>query len=344
MKILLFTDNHFCSSSSIVRQRGENFSKRLENQVQTLNWLEGISLSEHCDAVVCLGDFFDKSTLNDEELTALKFIEWNNLPHYFLVGNHESSVNGLDYTSAKALQSSTHYVINKPSKIIDEQYNVELCFLPYFIESNRDTLNHYFPTSSSYNKRIIFSHNDIKGLQLGAFLSKDGFDVNEIQESCDLFINGHLHNGGCFANKCYNLGNVTGLNFGEDASRYKHCVAILDTSNLELKFIENPYAFNFYKLEFNDVKDFDTLSHLKNNAIVSIKCKERLLEQCKNVLMSYENKIIYRLMVVKDEVNLNDCQEINDLSVDHLSKFVEFCKEKINNNEILEKELLEICK
>ena len=293
--------------------------------------------------MVCLGDFFDKPTLTDEELTALKQIKWNNITHYFIVGNHESSINGLAYNSTKALESPTHHIIDTPMSMIDPKNELEICVLPYIIESDRKQLKDYFPTT---NKRIIFSHNDIKGLQMGEFLSRDGFDINDIQQNCDLFINGHLHNGGWFAPHCLNLGNVTGLNFSEDASRYAHCVLILDTDTLEYQLIENPYAFNFYKMEINCVEDFSRFSRLKSNAVLSIKCNENVIEDCKKYLDDNLNSNIYtyRLVIVKNEVSTNNEFNIEDLSVDHLSKFVEFCKEKITNDSILDKELSEICK
>ena len=340
-RVLIFTDNHFCSNSSIIRQRGKVFSKRLENQIETLNWVEDLAIKEKCDGVICLGDFFDKSVLNDEELTALKSIEWNLLPHYFIVGNHESSVNGLIYNSTKALESSNHFIIDSSSTIIDN--DVEICFLPYIIESDRKSINDYFPHQDNVKKRVIFSHNDVKGLQMGPIVSKEGFDINDIEQNCDLFFNGHLHNGTHFSNKCYNLGNVTGQNFGEDATKYSHNVAILDLDTLQTQFIENPHAFNFYKFEIHKEEDFNQLLSLKNNAVVSIKCDEKLMNKCDEFIKHFKG-VDYRLITSKDENITTSELDIKDLTIDHLSKFVEFCKERINNDEILEKELNEVCK
>ena len=42
MKILLYTDVHFCKSSSIVTGRGKRFSTRLENIIESLNWAENL--------------------------------------------------------------------------------------------------------------------------------------------------------------------------------------------------------------------------------------------------------------------------------------------------------------
>lgn len=339
MKILLFSDNHFCKNSSIVRGRGTKYSLRLENQIQSLNWVEQVAVENNCGLVICLGDFFDKSVLTDEELTALKDIQWNNLNHYFIVGNHESSVNSLKYNSTRALESSTHFIIDEPVTMTDSNNELEICILPYIIESDRKSLKEYFPT---VHKRIILSHNDIKGIQMGSIISKEGFDVDEIESQCDLFINGHIHNGTKFCKNGYNLGNLTGQNFSENAFIYKHQVVILDTNTFEMKFIENPYAFNFYKIEINNDDDFNILNGLKNNSLVSIKCRDYLVEELKQYLENSTNILNYKITIVYSESITESNYE--DLTVDHLEKFVEFCKDKLGNLEIVNEELKELCK
>lgn len=103
MRILIYTDNHFSQYSSIVRSRGEEYSTRLENQIQSINWVESLAKEKGCDAIVHLGDFFDKPDLSSEEITAFKDINWAAKPHYFLVGNHEMGRNDLVYNSAEIL-------------------------------------------------------------------------------------------------------------------------------------------------------------------------------------------------------------------------------------------------
>jgi len=49
-------------------------------------------------------------------------------------------------------------------------------------------------------------------MNLGHFTSKDGFSIDEINDDCVLFINGHLHNASWVGRKykIYNAGNLTG--------------------------------------------------------------------------------------------------------------------------------------
>ena len=85
-----------------------------------------------------------------------------------------------------------------------------LC-LPYL--TSRKDLKAYTSKLPKDKNLIILSHNDIKGIQYGAYTSVDGFDINDISSSCALFINGHLHNHSQFCRNGLNLGNLTGQKF-----------------------------------------------------------------------------------------------------------------------------------
>lgn len=37
MKILIYADNHFCETSSIIRSYGDKYTLRLENQIKSIN-------------------------------------------------------------------------------------------------------------------------------------------------------------------------------------------------------------------------------------------------------------------------------------------------------------------
>lgn len=341
MRILLFTDNHFCTNSSIIRQLGNYFSLRLENQIQSINWVEKLAINKNCDIVCCLGDFFDKPELNDQELTALKAITWNNLPHYFLVGNHESSEANLSFSSTKILEAQNIKIIDTP--LIMELPDVEIGFLPYISESDRQPIQDYFNFKTN-KPRLIFSHNDLCGVQMGPVISKVGFSLSEIEDICDLFINGHLHNGQKITNKILNLGNLTGKDFGEDALKYPHNIIIIDTESFSCEFIENPYAFNFYKLDITDKSSINKLYSLKNNAVVSIKCLDSLLAEVKEAVKAIPTIIDSRIIITRASLSTEPTADILDLSLDHIAKFIECCKENIENTAILDQELSEICK
>lgn len=343
--ILVCGDVHFCQYSSILRERGIKYSKRLENIIESINFVEKTAVEKNVNAIVYLGDFFDKPNLNDEELTALKEIKWSNIVHYFIVGNHESSVNELLFNSTKTLEAedNNRYVIDNFKTITKtNDSNFNFAFLPYCTEDCRISLSKLFNEPS---KRIIFSHNDIKGIQMGPIISKQGYEIDDIEANCDLFINGHIHNGSKITNKIINLGNLTGQNFGEDAYKYSHNIMLLDEETLTYELIENPYAFNFYKIEINSEKDLNKLDTLKNNAVVNIKCEQSLLQSVKKLINEAKNIVASRILTYRELINRDNLEnaemraELVLNAQDPLERFTEFIKNRLGNDEIVLEEL-----
>lgn len=345
MKILIYTDNHFSVNSSIIRSRGKKYSIRLENQIESINWAEKLAEEKNCDQIIHLGDFFDRADLISEEISALKDIQWSKLPHTFLVGNHELGSNNLEFNSLNAL-SKIGKIIDKPT--IETGFKYELFYLPYTLESNREPLKDIIEkTSQEYytdrwitqevKERIILSHNDISGIQYGQYQSKQGFDIKEIEENCSLFVNGHLHNQTQISKKILNLGNLTGQNFSEDGFKYSHSIAILDTNDLSIELINNPYAFYFYKIDsYEDlVKNQNKFNNKYSIATVKVKINEvadaRIL--CDKLFKEY------RLLTIFDNENVKE-DSISELtSTDHIEQFKKFIQEFMGNDENIIKEL-----
>lgn len=343
MKILIVGDIHIAPTSSIVKNRGEKFTLRLENCIKSINWCEKIAKENNCDLEVFLGDTFDKPNLDQETITAIRDIKWNSISKYMIIGNHESAESDLAFSSTNVFNSSKIKIINNIHSEMTEN-DTELLFLPYITENNRADLDSY--TNKLASKRIIFSHNDISGIQLGPIISKTGFKVEDILNNCDMFINGHLHNGTWVKqNRIRNLGILTGANFGEDADKYPHNIMILDTDTMTYTDIENPFAFNFYNITVNSKIDFDKFSKLKTNSVVSVKCNDDLVIELHELIDNNVNIICSRVVIQHIDHTETDTQpNITDLRVDHLQKLIEFCKEKIDYSQMLEIELQEICK
>lgn len=343
MKILLFTDNHFCQYSSIIRSRGERYSTRLENQIESINWVEQLAIEEGCEKVFCLGDFFDKADLNAEELTALKEIKWNNLPHYFIVGNHEMGISDLTYSSAHIFES-LNFTTLKFIDLIEINDNVALIILPYLIKDRRATLQKYIEDltiNKHYKDYIVLSHNDIAGIRYGQYMSTDGFDIKDIYDNCRLFINGHLHNQTQINDKILNLGNLTGQNFSEDALKYSHCAAVLDTDTFTIDLINNPYALHFYKLEILDEEAIEPeLDKCISNSVVTIKTKTTLIDAIRKALMAHQNIIENRIITIADTVIIDNAQSIETLvKTDHIEQFKNYILEQLGTTTIIEEEL-----
>lgn len=342
MKILLFTDLHMCPRASIINKWGTKYPSRLENCIASVNWLEQLAKDRGCEYIINLGDFFDRPDLNSETITACNDINWSDIMHYSLVGNHDASTSSLVFNSTNAFLSDRHQIVTEPKVLpLDDCF---ICFLPYIVECDRKPLKEYFKKLKEARPVIILSHNDISGIQLGPVMSKTGFSIEEIEANCDLFINGHLHNGQAISKKVINLGNLTGKDFGEDASKYSHTVAILNTKTLEIEYIENPYAYNFYKIQIDSEADLKYLESLKNQAVVSVKCDSSLADKVKLRISELSDKIVEsRIILIKKFEEATETTEL-DLSVDHLARFIECCKANIELTTILDEELSEVCK
>jgi DNA repair exonuclease SbcCD nuclease subunit len=341
MKILLFTDLHMCPRASIVNKWGVKYPSRLENCITSMNWLEQLAIKQKCDYVINLGDFFDKPDLSSETITACNEIKWSDIMHYSIVGNHDASTSNLIFNSVNSFLRERHTIITEPRVLMLD--DCDICFLPYIVECDRKPLEEYFKNLDPNKPRVILSHNDISGIQLGPVLSKTGFSIEEIEANCDLFINGHLHNGQSISTKVINLGNLTGKDFGEDALKYRHNAAILDTETLQLAFIENPHAYNFYKLQIDCESDILCLNQLKNQSVLSIKCDQALVEKVKQKIDTLDAVVEARIIIIKKYDEVVESSDL-DLSVDHLARFVECCKANIDYTPLLEEELSQICK
>ena len=345
MKILIIPDVHWSQNSSIVRSEGTFTSTRLHNLINSMNWVEELAINAGCELVVGLGDFFDSTQLNSKEISALQHINWAKVQHIFITGNHETSVGSLDYSTSeifKLLPSTM--VVNSVQTIELYDNTAQLVFLPYVLERDRLPLLEYLPKDNACRNRVIFSHNDLKDVQYGPFLSKEGFSVEEIEANCDLFINGHIHNCSYVTPKILNSGNLTGQNFTEDAFTYDHYVQILDTETMQLTFYVNPYAFNFYKIDVTKVASFEGAvrtmfsSQLKPNPVLTLKVLSKDVECARQLLSEYPH-IICRLIVEQT----NDASNIEEQgafeAVDHLKQFEEYALSSIGDNELVRYEL-----
>ena len=332
-KICIWGDNHWSQYSSILRKRGDKYSVRLENSIASLNWVENLATSQGCSFVVCTGDFFDAAVLKAEELTALEDIKWNNLPHMFLVGNHEMGRSDLRYSSAHVFGNIQNASVIDKSCLI-QLPELDIVLLPYILESDRKPLQEYIkPLNCLNNKRIIISHNDIKGIQMGKFESVEGFKIDEIEGNCDFFFNGHLHNGSQVTSKIINVGNLTGQNFSEDAFKYDHVAIIFDTLTMQCDVYENPYAFNFYKISYPF--DFNTL---KYNSVVTIQVNEDTVDACKSAIEKSDKVVEYRLVIGNSPSHVK-VEDTSSLSLDHISEFKTYVLNNIGDDDIVKSEL-----
>lgn len=326
MKVFVVGDVHWSQNSSVVRGMGRRYSVRLENLIGSVSWAEEEAVRSGAEEMVYLGDFFDRPELNSMEITALREVKWNNLPHKVLVGNHDASVASLEYNSANVLSGLGFEVIDKPLN------DGKILYLPYIPEADRKPLGYYMYEGT----RVVFSHNDIKGIRYGPYESAVGFPIGDIEASGALFVNGHLHNHCEVAKGVVDLGNLTGQNFSEDARAYPHVAMLLDLDTLKYEYIENPHALNFYKLEYP--KDFPIM--LKPNAVVSVKARRDDAEALRGILSG--PNVAFSRVTWEAEAGTHEHATLE--RADHLVMFREYALGQLGNDPIAEEELSEVLK
>lgn len=349
MKILCVGDVHWSQNSSILRSNGSTFSTRLENLIKSVNWAEVLAWNSGCAAIVYLGDFFDSAHLNNQEISALKEIMWAPINHFFIVGNHEITRLNNDYSTTDIFNLCPNSrVFSSPEILLTPDHQIELAFLPYLRSEEDHILTKHFAISDK--PRIIFSHNDLKNVQYGMFLSEEGFEINDILSNCNLFMNGHIHNCGVIVNnRVINVGNLTGQNFTENSFKqdHPHTVAIIDTDNFSVNYFANPEALNFYKLDtFNGLCQSD-IDELFNNAVLSVKTTTAQLNDVKNLLEENKQRgtiLTYRL-TIEDENVVQDVGT-HDLLIetDHLKQFQDYVYTNIGTSDLIRSELESILK
>lgn len=348
MNIMFWTDCHWSQNSSIVRSRGDKYSTRLENLIASINEVERAAWYANCKYIVCGGDFFDSCVLNSEEVSALKEIQWAPITHIFITGNHESNVSSLEYSTTDIFNLCPNSVIiSTPQMLTSEDGSVEMCFLPYITERDRQPIETYFPQRDEARSRIIFSHNDLKNVQYGPFLSTEGFTVEEIENNCDLCLNGHIHHCAYVSNKIINGGNLTGQNFTEDAYKFEHCWQIINTDTLHVDFYINPHAFNFYKVDATTCNTLEEvvnkLSSLKQHAVITLKTHSNLASAVRDYLKTVSKDSIteYRLIVESNTESVTD-SSVQFEAVDHLKQFENYVLNNIGSTDVIQSELTAI--
>ena len=230
-------------------------------------------------------------------------------------------------------------IISSPETISVNNY-VEFTFIPYFTPDNIKPIDNYL--SKSNKKKVVFAHADLSGLQYGKFQSQSGFSIQEILDSCSIFINGHLHNEQVIDNKIILVGNLTGANFNENAFIHEHlvyCLTVEDDGRLILESYENPYAFNFYKIRIEHDYDLDQLDNLKSNAIVSVVCSDKLVEEINTRLKTNINIVESRLLLTHTESDSVDLDSFAFKSSDHIKQFIDFVQRTLEPSPALSDEL-----
>jgi predicted phosphodiesterase len=322
MKITICGDIHISETSSIVKKNGDKYSARLENIIDSVWWMNNESSTWRFQ----LGDIMDRATVTGNELTAMTKMDFSGWT--CIAGNHCLDSRGI---AAHGVQCQE--VITEP-EIRDFKY-VYVMMLPYIQEKNRKPLKDIIQQTKDKltlkeKPLIVMSHNDIAGIQYGKYTSQQGFSIEEIEENCDLFLNGHLHNQEWVSDKILNVGNLTGQNFTEDFERYKHGIWTLDVEKMYrqfqsgkanakecIEFKENPHAMKFKNVEIFSKRDLGNVMAISDkNTVLSITTNEEMKDEAINFA---QGLMSYKILIKTEKISNKGFMEVK--RVNHIDKF-----------------------
>jgi DNA repair exonuclease SbcCD nuclease subunit len=340
IKILWWTDLHI--NNTIHNLNNPNFQESLN----ILNFIKQIIVDEKIDITINGGDLFeDSKSISSKVLSVVSHLisEMGLLcPQIFLLGNHDTpdKIKMMIDTDNPNLniRSSTIYpfnmfdgisVIDECKVIVNDEEKILMFFVPYILDplKNIKELVKKYQMYEDY-KKVLFGHIDINDLnyisinkesvtnKLGVLPSvKDLLDTLNFQ----LVILGHIHEKMEFThdnNKLIYTGSIRNQNFNnttKDKGMY-----IIDTDDLSMKYINNPYTY--YYIKINNVKELK--EYINNNS------KEMLSKT--NLMFYYKDN--------KDIENINKLRSLfHELRLREIPKNIENIQdeheEKIKNLE-----------
>jgi len=295
MKILLITDQHFG-----VRNDNQFFVKLYE-QFYTNVVIPTID-KEGITQVIALGDTFDKrKSINFASLDAAKEMWFQPLADRgvqmtMLCGNHD-------------IYYKNTLRINAPSLLLGEYNNIDIIdtptaktfgsrrflLLPWICEENKEVTKKKIKNSKA---SVVMGHLELNGFEVIPGLTMDHGEDPDQYNKFDLVCSGHYHMKSRKGNVQY-LGNPYQLFWNDYAS--KRGAHILNTEDLSLTFVENPYN-TFNKVYYSDDMPVTDFSPLEGTYV-------------KLVVDQKEDQVKFDKVVrCLQDVNLADLKIIEDIS------------------------------
>lgn len=204
MKVLIYSDIHLSTSSSIQRDQDDHYSSRLQSMLDIYDEIIGLANNSKVDIIIDAGDLLDKDVVTSQELEVLaKMLVMNStIPEYHLNGNHGLGVSKFNSASITGLASNHTF--------IDEVTHLDKLITLVPFGSNLLDEDIYKDT------RLIITHDSIVDRRLGLLMNSTLLDdVFKLLSDNQLVVNGHIHNPSKLSNNIINIGSSSGCNFGD---------------------------------------------------------------------------------------------------------------------------------
>lgn len=268
MKILFFSDIHFHHTHRFSHITPDGMTIREKEHLSCADTIINICKKENIDRIIFGGDAYAPVGDNiscQTQYVICKFFEklqTLNLPIDIIVGNHDMLLDTINNREAHKLIPFKYWenvnVYDVPSIITDYHF----IYMPYSVYDECDTA--FLEKIKNKNEYVIFSHLEIKGINLGnGIFTKKGVDL-ELLKQFKMVFQGHYHSGGNLAKNIYVVGSTQRLSFKDKGtSRNNIIIYDTDTNKVIRKSFECPDWLTFTDETLDDFLKIDNNNYVK---------------------------------------------------------------------------------
>lgn len=312
MKIGIYSDCHFCKSSSILVGSSSNkYSMRLDFLIKSFKWMYDLFEKNEVYNIFNLGDLISSDVLDAETNSALsEALRYSKgTQEYWLIGNHEKKSRDSKFHSLSLIKQYPNI------KIIDDFEIIDLgslkVLMKSFTSSEHSLEEFQNECKLVQDSSIVMTHQVYKDMVPGMV----GYDLDykEITKNKNILniFNGHIHSARNEDRYCQ-VGSISGMSFGDDYSQFLPGVVIYDCDTNTYERYINPYATLFYTLDNIDsidkfIKELTALPEL--HKLLRIRIPISFRESFSNYL-NENSKILdnckvlsYRLKLINDNID-----------------------------------------
>lgn len=265
-------------------------------------------------SILDLGDTTDnRKYIEFDTIDSIRTNYYDKLTDYeihTLVGNHQSfykDTNKINSPSLLLKDYDNVKVYSNPTTI--KIHNLSIDVFPWL---NKNNINQLYSVIKNSSSSLAVGHLEFRGglMHPGSYC-EDGFTPNVFNKYKKV-LTGHFHFRNVLENIHY-IGNPYQLNFGDCGA--DRGFVILNTDNLELTYINNPYNL-FYKIYGYDKDDIDFSIYNKTYVRLYINERDDSIRLDNFVNSLYANGVY--------EVKINELNELNvkhEYSKSHLNDF-----------------------
>lgn len=225
-KFLVTADLHLSNQLPHARPQADGLTDRFNDQLEAVEWMVDLARTHRVDAVVIVGDLYDRRTVDAltlrHSVAALKRFSPTSV--LIVPGNHEAYAEGSNHYLPEFFEEAGHDHIS----FFGFDYVVEpvpwLAFhsVPYastkrvteMLGDLRERL-----VEEPCRIHILFAHIAIQGALVGSWKSDTGIDPSVLEQGFDRVFLGHYHSPQAISEVTEVIGAPWQLNFGESENK-----------------------------------------------------------------------------------------------------------------------------